>query len=204
MKKYKYDLNIRPENVLIILLFSGFILGMIFSFFTHGNREEVEADWLNTALLYLRYGEINYGDMLFYVLKKRCTVIIFLFLICMTAKGRVLLPLGGAVAGAFCGFYITEFICCKGILGSGLFFVTIFPHYLCYAYAYYVLVTMRWNETAIRKEINRLGQSGNIIVTGKQRNILKKYTPIAVVIIGMVLECYVNPFIIKIFLKIFM
>ncbi len=204
MKKYRFDLNLRPENVLIVLLFAGFMIGMILSFLSHGNATDMSYEWLNTSLMYLRYGEINYGDVLFYVLKKRCIVVLFLFLICMTGKGRFLLPLGGAVVGVFCGFYITEFICCKGILGCGLFLITLFPHYICYAYGYYVLVAMLSKGMVRKKEINRLGQSGGFAIAENYGNMLKKYTPIAVVIMGIVLECYVNPFFLKIFLKIFM
>ncbi len=204
MKKHKINPDVRPEIILVILFFACFVIGMIISFMVHGESPDERYQWLNTSLMYLRYGEINYGDVLFYVLKKRCSIIFLLFLICMTGKGRLFLPVGGAIAGAFCGFYVTEFVCCKGILGSGLFIMTLFPHYICYAYGYYALVALFSRSTVARKNINRSGQYKERPVTGNRIDFIKKYVPIAVVIIGIVLECYVNPFFLKIFLKFFM
>lgn len=204
MKKHKINLDVRPEMILALLFFAGFIIGMIISFIANKEPADEKYQWLNTSLMYLRYGEINYGDVLFYVLKKRCSIILFLLLICMTGKGRLFLPVGGAIAGAFCGFYVTEFVCCKGILGSGLFIMTLFPHYICYAYGYYALVMLFSKSTVVRKGINQVGQYGTLTAERNRIDFIKKYIPIAVVIIGIVLECYVNPFFLKIFLKIFM
>lgn len=202
MKKYKHYFDFRPEIILMLLFFSAFIVGMILSFVSRGETADGK-QWLNTSLLYLRYGEINYIDVLFYILKKRLSVILLLLLICMTGKGRVILPLGGAIAGAFGGFYITEFICLKGILGSALFLVTIFPHYICYAYGYYSLVKILSNNKNKSIDINRHGQYGGLPAGKNNVHLIKKYLPIAVVIMGIVLECYVNPFFVKIFLKFF-
>ncbi len=204
MKKHRINLDLRPEMILVLLFFAGFIIGMTISFMVNKDAADERYQWLNTSLMYLRYGEINYGDVLFYVLKKRCSIILFLLLICVTKKGRLFIPIGGAIAGAFCGFYVTEFVCCKGILGSGLFIMTLFPHYICYAYGYYALVALFSKGTVTRKKINHIGQYGGALAEGNRNDFIKKYIPIAVVIIGIVLECYVNPFFLKIFLKIFM
>lgn len=204
MKKYRPALNIRPENIVIVLFFAGFVFGMVLAFLYQNNNSDLQYQWLDSAFTYLKYGEVDYGEILFFVLKKRIGLILLLLLICLTGKGKYILTGGGALAGGFCGFFITEFIRYRGIVGSGLFFVTIFPHYICYVYGYYVLIGLLFYNKTGGSGVNQVGQYNFAKVPLKEHNLIKKYAPIAVVIIGMLLECYVNPFFVKIFLKFFM
>lgn len=204
MKKYKPALNLRPGNIVIVLFLAGFVLGMVFAFLSQNNSSDLRYQWLDSAFMYLKYGELDYGNILFYVLKKRIGLILLLILICLTGKGKYILTGGVALAGGFCGFFITEFIRYKGILGSGLFFATIFPHYICYIYGYYVLIGLLFRKRTNNTGVDQYGQYNFEKVSLNNRGFIKKYAPIAVVIIGMLLECYVNPFFVKIFLKIFM
>ena len=142
--------------------------------------------------------------MLFYVLKKRIAVIVFWVILCLSGKGKYFLLGGVGVYGAFVGFYITEFIIIKGILGSLFFAVCIFPHYLFYAYGYYKALLYLNNKNITRENINQIGQNTKALSYAKHAKTAKILAPFAVVIIGIMLECYVNPFLVKIFLKIFM
>ena len=63
-----------PFTMIFLLFFVAFIVGMILSFVSQGETSDGN-QWLDTSLLYLRYGEINYIDVLFYVLKKRLSAL---------------------------------------------------------------------------------------------------------------------------------
>lgn len=203
--KIKYlDRHIEPKLLIYLLLLGGFLIGMVLAFI---GMEETDAQgvfWLDNILMYLQYGDVQYGDMLFYVLRKRITFILLLVILCMSGKGKYFLLSGVGVAGGFVGYFITEFIIAKGILGSLIFVFSIFPHYLCYAYAYYRLLIFILKFQGHTQTINQLGQKQFLAGEKSERDLLKKILPVAVVIIGILLECYVNPFFLKIFLKIFM
>lgn len=204
MRRFKSDICLRPDSMLFLLFVLGFIIGMVISFMHQNGISEVQYQWLDTTLMYLRYSEISYGEILFYVLKKRIGLILLIILICFTGKGKYILPAGGVIIGGFCGFFITEFIQYKGILGSALFMVSILPHYICYIYGYYTLIVFLNHQRMKMNNINQVGQFTSRSGTVNGRNFIKKYAPIAVVIMGILLECYVNPFFLKIFIKIFM
>lgn len=195
---------IKPNIIIYMLLLSGFLIGMVISFAGSGGEGTMQLTWLDSAIMYLKYGEIQYLDMLFYIIKKRLGVVLLLLILCMSGKGMYFLLGGVALAGGFLGFFVSEFIIYKGILGSAFLFVSLFPHYLCYIYAYYQLLMFIQKKSNIKEGINRIGQWRAENITSEGKNIVKRLAPIAVVIIGMLLECYVNPFFLKIFLKIFM
>lgn len=203
MRKYRPAFDLRPENMVVVLFFAGFVLGVVFAFLYQNKSGDLPYQWLESAFMYLKYGEVDYGEMLFYVLKKRFTMLFILLLICLTGKGKYILTGGGALVGGFFGFFITEFIQYKGIIGSGLFCVTIFPHYICYLYGYYVLINLLSRARNNKTSINQVGQYSSINIRREEQKFIKKYSVLAVVIIGMLLECYVNPFFVKLFLKIF-
>ena len=202
--KYRhYEQYIKSENLIYIIFLVSFIVGMLLSFLFQKNDAQ-EALWLEQILQYVKYGEIQYGDMLFYVLKRRVITIVIIILLCISGRGKFFLMGGVGLAGGFAGFYITEFVVAKGILGSLLFAVSIFPHYICYAYGYMCLLHWMIKTTKKQKSINQGSQKKISFSNIDTQNLIKKLSPVAVVIMGILLECYVNPFILKLFLKIFM
>lgn len=202
--KYRhYEQYIKSENLIYIIFLVSFIVGMLLSFLFQKNDAQ-EALWLEQILQYVKYGEIQYGDMLFYVLKRRVITIVIIILLCISGRGKYFLMGGVGLAGGFAGFYITEFVVAKGILGSLLFAVSIFPHYICYAYGYMCLLHWMIKTTKKQKSINQGSQKKISFSNIDTQNLIKKLSPVAVVIMGILLECYVNPFILKLFLKIFM
>lgn len=202
--KYRhYERYIKPENFIYIIFIVSFLLGILLSFFFHKNNVQGVL-WLEQIIQYVKYGEIQYGDLLLYVLKRRCIIIAIIILLCISGRGKFFLLGGVGLAGGFAGFYITEFVVAKGILGSLLFAVSIFPHYICYAYGYMCLLHWMIKTTEKQKSINQGSQKKISFSNIDTQNLIKKLSPVAVVIIGILLECYVNPFILKLFLKIFM
>lgn len=204
MKIRRFKRYLQPKAMIYLLLIVGFLVGMILSFSMMDPERNKELLWLDQILMCLKYGEINYGIMIFYVLKKRISAILLIIILCLSEKGKYILLGGVVVVGGFMGYFITEFIIAKGILGSMLFFVSIFPHYLFYGYAFYRLLMALLIHKTNKSDIKRMGQNSAPDFGYKDRNIVKKLAPFAVVIIGILLECYVNPFFLKIFLKIFM
>lgn len=203
MKYRHYEQYIKSENLIYIIFLVSFIVGMLLSFLFQKNDAQ-EALWLEQILQYVKYGEIQYGDMLFYVLKRRVITIVIIILLCISGRGKYFLMGGVGLAGGFAGFYITEFVVAKGILGSLLFAVSIFPHYICYAYGYMCLLHWMIKTTKKQTSINQGSQKKISFSNINTQNMIKKLPPVAVVIMGILLECYVNPFILKLFLKIFM
>ncbi len=204
MKIRYLDRCVEPKVIIYLLLLGGFLTGMVLAFAGMDESAAQGQLWLEPVLTYLQYGEVQYVDMLFYVLRKRLSFILLLFILCMSGKGKYFLLGIVGVVGGFAGYYITEFIFAKGILGSLLFICSIFPHYLCYAYAYYRLLLFVLNYQSPKQIINQVSQKQVPFIERNERDLIKKLLPIAVVIIGILLECYVNPFFLKIFLKIFM
>lgn len=200
----RFDALLKPENILYFLLMGGFILGMIFSLVSGEDESEAKLLWLDNLLMYLKYGEIRYVDMLYYVLQKRVSVLVLFLILCFSNKGKYIILGGVGVAGGFAGYFLTEFILAKGILGSLLFACFIFPHYFCYGYGYYKLLMHLMKDKYVKENINRYGQKNRAVSAQKEVILIKKVVPFVVVITGMLLECYVNPFFVKIFLKIFM
>ena len=202
--KYRhYERYIKSENLIYIIFLVSFIVGMLLSFLFQKNDAQ-EALWLEQILQYLKYCEIQYGDLLLYVIKRRCIIIAIIILLCISGKGKFFLLGGVGLEGGFAGFYITEFVVAKGILGSLLFAVSIFPHYICYAYGYMCLLHWMIKTTKKQTSINQGSQKKISFSNIDKQKLIKKLSPVAVVIMGILLECYVNPFILKIFLKIFM
>lgn len=202
--KYRhYERYIKPENLIYIIFTVSFIVGMLLSFlFQKEDKQGIL--WLDHIIQYVKYGEIQYGDLLLYVLKRRCIIFAIIILLCISGKGKFFLLGGVGLAGGFAGFYITEFVVAKGILGSLLFAVSIFPHYICYAYGYMCLLHWIIKTTKKQTSINQGSQKKISFSNIDTQKLIKKLSPVAVVIIGILLECYVNPFILKLFLKIFM
>ena len=204
MKLRQLERYVKPSNLVLIIFIMGFIGGMIVSFIMSGNNKTAELLWLDTILLYVKYGEVQYGDMLFYIFKQRIISILIIIILCMSGKGKYILTGVVGLVGCFAGYFITEFVMAKGILGSVLFLVTIFPHGFFYAYAYYSRVTSFFHIRDAKTVVNQCSQKSRSLTTQNGVMMMKKIMPFAVVIIGILLECYVNPFFLKLFLKIFM
>lgn len=196
--KVKYKTGFMPPQLVIVLVFAVcFIIGMTFAFCFGKNDMDAEAEWLESIMLYLQYGTVYYNDLTFYVVKKRISIAFILFLVCLTSYAAYILLFGIGIFGFIIGYLVSKYIIWKGIIGSIFFGISLLPHYLCYIYGYLKLLDYMRKKNSEEKCINQRGQS-------KHSYEWKKVIPIVVVIIGLLIECYVNPFFVKIFLKIFM
>lgn len=137
----------------------------------------------------LKYIEINCNTFFLYVLQKRMAVLWLLMLFCITAIGLYVLCCYLAWCGFACGTLLSVAVMRYGIKGILLMTAGAFPHYLFYVPA--CLLLLRLGQRLHRREQNLL-QSG------------MGFLGIHIVVItGVLLESYVNPFIMTKILKIF-
>ena len=137
-----------------------------------------------------RYVEYVKSSYLLYLIKIRGmqTAIVALFM--GLHKRKQGLSLWGLMTGF--GFGIGGFAMFRRLGMSGIvgYFMMIMPHYLCYLSGYGIC----W-------DIDYTGQEKS----GLEGDIIRKIMAgLGVVIIGILLECYVNPFFIKLFINLFL
>ncbi len=128
----------------------------------------------------------NHKALFLQCLWKRGTVLFLIVLLTCTVMRvwvcRVMIIWLGFVVGMLLKLFYLWY----GMKGMGLLLVSMLPHYLFYIMAYGLLY---WNF-----EKNRMRM---------RKNYFPVVLAIAVVIMGIVLESYVNPFLVRGYLKIF-
>lgn len=137
-----------------------------------------------------RYVEYVKSSYLLYLIKVRGlqTVIVALFM--GLHKRKQGLSLWGLITGfgfGIGGFAMFRRLGMPGLLG---YFLMIMPHYLCYLSGYGICWGVDFNS---QKNGSLEGYLAGRILMG-----------LGVVIIGILLECYVNPFFIKLFVNLFL
>lgn len=144
------------------------------------------------------FEEMNYLDYkrtayLIYLIKIRGLQMAFVFFMSCIHRKKLGLGIWAYLIGCGCGIGICAMIEKWGLFGIPGYFMMIFPHYLCYLFSY-----------SKYYEIDQMGQNMRTRRAGEDGGMIKKIAIIGVVIIGIILECYVNPFFIKLFSKIFL
>lgn len=165
-----------------------------------------ETGFLDESFLYqMKYREVK-GSLLFlYVLRKRMSLILFLMIFSTTYLG-IVFSYGALVWTGFnAGMLMAAISIRYGF--KGLFFIgtAIFPHYLFYIPAFIYLCNWCYVVCAILYFPAKVYEQ--TLYRGKKSMLLGKVGQavciLAVVIIGAVLESYVNPFLVTGMLKIF-
>lgn len=162
------------------------------------------AEFLSEDLLYgMKYMTVSYDTFLFEVVKKRSIPILGVAILATTYLGVAVSYLYAGWLGISAGMFLSAAILRYGLKGIFLFLAAIFPHYLCYLPAWLMLLKGarelccclyfpgNCQRTYIngRKDEIRFGAGVLLKVLG-------------VVIIGILLESYVNPKLLLGFLKI--
>lgn len=139
---------------------------------------------------YLDYKKTAY---LIYLVKIRGIQLAFIVFMAYIRKKGLGLGIWAFITGNGFGMGIYAMFMRWGGVGIAGYLMMIFPHYLCYFYAYVAAVKIDSNSQGIRRTIHR-----------EADYFTSKVLIIGVVIIGILSECYVNPFFIKLFSKIFL
>lgn len=125
-------------------------------------------------------------DYMLYILKLRCSQIVLLLVFKFIKKEKPGNFLWLWIVGMGIGVGAYYFVRAYHILGLLLYVGFLFPHIFLYLFAYYKYA-----------ELDYLGQFKRAEVTGKKRNVTQIIKIFAVVIIGIISEFYVNPYLVN-------
>ncbi|MBQ7973264.1 MAG: hypothetical protein IJ291_07405 [Lachnospiraceae bacterium] len=191
----------RKQNLLILFpvgFFLGIILGI--SVFRIASGKEIVASCLSA----LRDIEIYYPAFLCYVIWARVVDIMFYVIIVFIPPGPMLYFIRVLFLGVQCGCMITGFAWVEGFTGIAVFILGCFPHWLLYApalYAGYDYFLVIWSGV---HNNDRNSQTKNVYFHHTSSHFFKGILLLGVVvIIGMLTECYVNSFFVKLFTNFF-
>lgn len=185
----------KEEHRQLIFFLSGFLIGVLYIYFV-GDEGAGGTDFLSLQnLMQVKYMDIAYEEYFWYLLKKRLGILFLLFAVALALPGKILLFGFLMVFGCSMGSMLSVLILRYGLKGLLLFFALIFPQDLIYLPAIFgwVAVFTEWNEKlfGIRSRLE------------KRRKFLRISALLGVTIIGIIVECYVNPIIVKWCLKFF-
>ena len=182
------------------LFLIGFGIGLFAAYFGRGIWFQTTGILDEDTLYRMKYMTVDSGVLFAYVLCKRCRNFFVLIIMATTYLGLVFC--GGITVkyGFSIGFFISTAIYRYGIKGLLLGIVGAFPQYLCYVPA--ILLLIRWCEELHRSiyfyhNITGQGQKSLPGRLGKLALILM------VLVFGCILECFVNPVLLKGFLQFF-
>jgi len=139
----------------------------------------IQTSWMDASSLEAIKSQLTGSKELFvYILKERVSLVLALFLLSTTYLGNMFTYLHVIWFGACSGMFLTIVMLRYGLKGILILFSGIFPHYFIYVPAMILTISlMREKRIPDRKFFGQL------------------FVVLLVVIIGCILECYVNPYI---------
>ena len=199
---WKWDRSMLPAGKLPLrfLFLIGFGIGLFAAYFGRGIWFQTTGILDEDTLYRMKYMTVDSGVLFAYVLCKRCRNFFVLIIMATTYLGLVFC--GGITVkyGFSIGFFISSAVYRYGIKGLLLGIVGAFPQYLCYVPA--ILLLIRWCEELHRS----IYFYHNITGQGKKSlpgRLGKLALILMVLIFGCILECFVNPVLLKGFLQFF-
>ena len=182
------------------LFLIGFGIGLFAAYFGRGIWFQTTGILDEDTLYRMKYMTVDSGVLFAYVLCKRCRNFFVLIIMATTYLGLVFC--GGITVkyGFSIGFFISTALYRYGIKGLLLGIVGAFPQYLCYVPA--ILLLIRWCEELHRS----IYFYHNITGQGKKSlpgRLGKLALILMVLVFGCILECFVNPVLLKGFLQFF-
>ena len=199
---WKWDRSMLPAGKLPLrfLFLIGFGIGLFAAYFGRGIWFQTTGILDEDTLYRMKYMTVDSGVLFAYVLCKRCRNFFVLIIMATTYLGLVFC--GGITVkyGFSIGFFISSAIYRYGIKGLLLGIVGAFPQYLCYVPA--ILLLIRWCEELHRS----IYFYHNITGQGKKSlpgRLGKLALILMMLVFGCILECFVNPVLLKGFLQFF-
>lgn len=168
----------KKRNLLCFLpIIFGVILGSAVMYFFGKHVPGAANFWGEGMLEEVQVLQYKHSTYMMYLIKVRGMQVGFVVAMSLIHKKELATFIWGFLTGVGFGFGVYDLCMQCGMKGIVGYLFMIFPHYICYLWAY---------EKVFGIDLN----SQKIKVFG-------------VVIIGILLECYVNPMFLKIFSKIF-
>lgn len=183
-----------------VFFLAGFLLGVLYIYFSGDYKGEGTDFFSIQNLVQIRYTEVVYEEYFVYLLKKRVGVLLVLGVLSLALAGKYLLSGFLMLFGCCLGSMLSVLIMRYGLSGMLLFAGLVFPQNFIYIPAVFgwVALLTEWNEGVFgrRKTLYRKGY-------GRGAGIKQILVLCGVTIIGILLECYVNPVVVNWCLKIF-
>ena len=154
------------------------------------------------TLYHVKYMTVDSSALFCYILRKRISKLLILAVLSTTYLG--LAACMGAVLwyGMSAGILLASLTIRYGVKGIMLAVLSVFPQYLIYVPVMFVMLT--WCETVFRGIYNRSGGGYEVINKGFLFHQAGQLVAIiAAMIAGCLIEGYINPYLLKGFLKIF-
>ncbi len=191
-------INISGSLPLLYLIAAGVILGILLM--NLGRKTLFQETGLldQESLYHMKYMTVDNNALFWYVLCMRLKSTVVLAILSTTYLGLAAVCVAAVGWGTGAGMFLTAAFVRYGVKGIVLAITSVFPQYLLYGPACFFL--MRWCEQICRAIYFEKGRQ----LTGKQvflTKLLQLLGVMAVVIIGAVLESYVNPSLLKKLLK---
>lgn len=184
-------------NKFILLFCIGFLLGIVVGNFfipeAGGEAGIMSAYFLDK----FEYMEIEYSSLFVYILERRMKIYWILTILGITGAGCIAALGYTTWLGISTGAFLSICILRMGIMGILVGVVSLFPHYLIYVPIYILLI---W----------RVGENAEMIKNNSMKNekkkVICKYFIIMalaslVLLVGVILESNVNPYLMKKILK---
>lgn len=167
-----------------VCFFLFFLLGILYANFSFESISDSGNIFSEYYLNRYRNMEFKFVEYMVYLLRIRMTSIMIVLAVSFTRFRKAAAWGYMGWTGFLAGFLMAAAVSSLGIKGSILCVIGIFPHFICYIPAYFVV----W-WYALSYPQNRWNSQKTVFV-------------FATVLTGIVLEAYVNPVIVKGFLKI--
>ncbi|MBQ8197981.1 MAG: stage II sporulation protein M [Lachnospiraceae bacterium] len=190
----------KEEHRQLIFFLSGFLIGVLYIYFV-GDEGAGGTDFLSLQnLMQVKYMDIAYEEYFWYLLKKRLGILFLLFAVALALPGKILLFGFLMVFGCSMGSMLSVLVMRYGFEGVLLFLGLVLPQDIVYVPVFFswVYLLAGWNEGLFPRGgfRNRAGHS-------IRHGFIQFFCLTGVTIIGILLECYVNPKVLNFFLKIF-
>lgn len=186
------------------LFVAGFLAGVALMNLGGDSLLGAEGSLSETAIDRLRYMEIDNGKFLMYVLWERCKQFLFLGLMSTTYFGALTAYLYILWRGALTGMFMTTLLIRFGTKGILLMLAGCFPHQLLLVPAIIMMLYWCYQNCCF---LYYPGKCAWPVYRSRKTQYLRQGIVllwiVGVVLIGCILECYVNPILISDILKIF-
>lgn len=198
-----YGTNSRHISWLYLFM-GGFLIGIfVLNIWRDFFLQEMEL--LNAASLSrLRYMEVDGGTFFAYVVQERMEMVVVLCLLATTYLGILAVSLYAFYMGAMAGIVLSVASIRYGTKGIFLMLVSVLPQYLLLVPAFIML--MGWCCRLCTSLYHPERGYGAGYGTPKQlflRKLMQLLVIIVIILVGSLLESYVNPMLLSGFLKIF-
>lgn len=179
MRRYK-----NKNQLLIIVLAVGFLIGIIYENIVSGKQVVMTEMFTISNLQRYLQTDVIVEKYFLYVAKERIILLgIILLFSCIKWK-KLFVALCLMMVGFFVGVFMVAAVLQLGIKGILLCFTGMFPQIICYGVAYSILFTY-W-----------------FWYPERQWNQAKTFFVIIMLVLGIILEVYVNPILVKLVIRI--